>query len=68
LKRVLFSQDTDLLAIAVERLRENDSTFSGVVYAHQDEPIGRCIEDLELLFAACTPEELQGTVHFFPLR
>ncbi len=68
LKRVLFSQDTDLLALAVERQRENDFTFSGVVYAHQDEPVGRCIDDLELLLAACTIEEMQGAVCFLPLR
>lgn len=68
LRRVLFSQDTDLLAIAVERQRENNFFFAGVVYAHQDEPVGRCVDDLELLLGACTTEELQGSIRFLPLR
>jgi hypothetical protein len=68
LNRILFSQDTDLLAIAVERQRGKDVAFSGVVYAHQNEPVGRCIDDLELLLAACTFEELRGSVRFLLLR
>ena len=68
LKRVLFSQDTDLLAIAVARQRAGNAAFSGVIYAHQHEPISRCIDDIELILSACTYEELCGTIHFVPLR
>jgi len=68
LGRVLFSQDTDLLAIAVARQRAGSLDFSGVVYAHQHEPIGNCVEDLTLLLGACSYEELRGTIHYLPLR
>jgi predicted nuclease of predicted toxin-antitoxin system len=43
LGRVLFSQDIDLRAIAVARQRAGCLNFSGVVYAHQHEPIGGCV-------------------------
>ena len=68
LKRVLFSQDTDLLTIAVVRQRAGDLSFSGVIYAHQYEPIKECADDIALILAVCTYDELLGEIRFVPLR
>jgi hypothetical protein len=68
LGRVLFSQDEDLLSEAVGRQRRSES-FTGVIYAHQLEvPIGRCIEDLELIAGASEPVEFADQVRYLPLR
>ena len=67
LKRVLFTQDEDLLAEATRRQR-NQMPFAGVVYAHQlYVTVGRCIHDLELIAKAGTPEDLANRVEFLPL-
>src|SRR6266700_5461748 len=58
LGRVLFSQDEDLLAEATRRQR-GGIPFAGVVYAHQlYVPVGRCINDLELITKVGTTEDL----------
>ena len=67
LKRVLFSQDADLLRIAVTRQREGNLQKSGVIYAHQREAIGPCVQDIELILSLCTYEELCGEIHYVPL-
>lgn len=68
LGRVLFTQDTDLLAEGTRRQRAGEA-FAGVVYAHQVRvPIGRCVQDLELLAGASDPGELSGQVVYLPLR
>ena len=67
LNRVLFSQDADLLIIATARQRAGDLTFSGVIYAHQNEPIGQCVDALELMVSVYTYEELLGEIRFVPL-
>lgn len=52
LKRVLFTQDDDLLSEATKRMRDGIS-FHGVIYAHQLRiSIGTCIRDLELIVNA----------------
>jgi hypothetical protein len=67
LKRVLFTQDDDLLAIA-HRHQENDHPFAGVIYGHQLRlSIGRAIEDLTLLATCCEPAEFRNAVQFIPL-
>lgn len=67
LRRVLFSQDDDLLAEATERQRTG-RFFAGVIYAHQMRvPIGTCIRDLEIVAKAVEPEELINGVLFLPL-
>jgi len=56
LRRVLFSQDIDLLNIASRWMREG-KLFAGLVYARQRGlGIGRAIDDLELIAVAVTPE------------
>src|SRR5437588_2477273 len=59
LRRVLFSQDEDLLAEANHRQREG-FPFAGVVYAHQLQvSIGTCIHDLEIIAKVANPEANQ---------
>jgi Domain of unknown function (DUF5615) len=67
-KRVLFSQDDDLLKEAVKRQREGGH-FAGLVYAHQlNITVRRCIEDLELLAKAYEPEDMADRIVYLPLR
>ena len=67
LRRVLFSQDDDLLAEAKRRQLEG-VRFGGVVYAHQLRiTIGECVRDLELVAEATQPEELADSVLHLPL-
>ena len=68
LGRVLFTQDTDLLAEGTRRQQAGEP-FAGVVYAHQVRvTIGRCVQDLELLAGASGPGELVGQIVYLPLR
>ncbi len=65
---VLFSQDQDLLREAAQRQQSGES-FSGVVYAAQNEvSVSQCIEDLELIALAGRPEEFADQVRYLPLR
>jgi predicted nuclease of predicted toxin-antitoxin system len=67
LRRVLFSQDEDLLSEATRRQREG-ITFAGVIYSHQlGTTIGICIRDLELISKAASPEDLANRVEYLPL-
>ncbi len=67
LKRVLFSQDDDLLAEAAKRI-DNNIPFFGVIYAHQLRvSIGVCVNDLEILARAGEAEDIIGRVQFLPL-
>jgi uncharacterized protein DUF5615 len=67
LGRVLFSQDVDLLAEARRRQAEGIS-FGGVIYAQQQRvSIGRCVEDLEILLAIGTMDDLSDRVTYSPL-
>ncbi len=64
--RVLFSQDEDLLGEAAAR-RRRGVAFGGVIYAPQLAlPIGRLIEDLELLAKAGTPADFANAVQYLP--
>ena len=67
LKRVLFTQDYDLLSEAVRCQREN-APFNGVIYAHQLQiSIGACVRELELIAKAGEPEDLVNQIQFLPL-
>ncbi len=67
MRRVLFSQDEDLLAEATLRQRHG-RFFAGIVYAHQlDITIGQCVADLEMLAQCGTPEDFANRVEFLPL-
>lgn len=67
LQRLMFSQDTDLLAEAQLR-QEQGIEFPGVVYAHQrNVSIGQCVRDLELIGWAGNPEDFKNRVQHLPL-
>lgn len=64
--RILYSQDDDLLVEANYRL-QNEIEFSGVIYSHQlSSPIGRCVEDLEIITKTLAPEEVANRIEFIP--
>ncbi|HEY7329258.1 MAG TPA: DUF5615 family PIN-like protein [Gemmataceae bacterium] len=64
---VLFTQDADLLAEAARRQAAGEA-FAGVVYARQQVvPIGRCIQDLELMAKVLDPVEMMNRVVYLPL-
>jgi hypothetical protein len=65
--RALFTHDDDLLVEATRRQRAR-IPFVGVIYAHPLRvPIGRCIQDLELIAKAGEPEDVVDHVQFLPL-
>ncbi len=67
LKRVLFTQDDDLLEEAAKRIQE-DILFYGVIYGHQLRvSIGVCVNDLEMIAQVGEPEEIINRVQFLPL-
>jgi hypothetical protein len=62
----LYTQDDDLLAEARRRQTEG-IRFAGVIYSHQLRgPIGRCVEDLELIAKTFDPADLADRVEFIP--
>jgi hypothetical protein len=68
LKRLLFTQDEDLLIEATRR-QHAGQRFAGVVYAHQLRvTVGRCIADLELIAKATDPEDWRDRVEYLPLK
>jgi hypothetical protein len=67
LNRVLFSQDSDLLAEATLRQR-NGQRFGGVIYAHQlGITIGKAVHDLEVLAQAGSAGDFTNRVEYLPL-
>ena len=61
LKRVLFSQDVDLLRIA-HQWQSQGCSFTGVIFAHQQRiGIGQCSCDLALIAECCDPGELANS-------
>ncbi len=62
----LYTQDDDLLAEAHRRQIEGEA-FAGVIYSHQlRSPIGKCVDDLELIAKTFEPDDLKGRVEFIP--
>ena len=63
----VFTQDEDFLAEAARRQRAGEP-FAGVVYAEQlGVPIGRCIDDLELLAKVYDPPDMMNQVVYLPI-
>jgi predicted nuclease of predicted toxin-antitoxin system len=66
LMRPLYTQDDDLLAEARRRQIAVEA-FAGVIYSHQlRSPIGKCIDDLELIAKTFERDDLKGRVEFIP--
>ncbi len=67
LGRVLFTRDKDFLIEAKRRQRVG-TAFSGIIYAHQRRvPIGKCIDDLEIVAKTGETRDLNNSVLFLPL-
>jgi len=65
--RVVFTHDTDYLAIA-HQWQAIGQEFAGVVFVHQEAlPIAKMIDDLELIAKATDPEDMRNRVEFLPL-
>jgi hypothetical protein len=68
LGRVLFTQDTDLLAVA-QGCQQRGKPFAGVIYAHQVlVTIGQCVHDLELMAKVYEPDDMADRVEHLPLK
>lgn len=66
LKRPLYSQDDDLLSEAHFRINK-EVPFAGVIYSHQlHSPIGRCIDDLEIIAKASDSADTINQIVFIP--
>ena len=66
LRRILFTQDDDLL-VESDSLRQAGAGHAGIVFARQlGVSIGDCVRDLELVANASDFEELEGRVEFLP--
>jgi len=64
LNRPLYTHDDDLLIEARHRQRAGE-TFAGVIFSHQlHSPIGKCIDDLELIAKTFDPDDLKNRVEF----
>jgi len=57
--RVIFTQDDDFL-----RLHAMGSEHGGVVYAHQQTPVGDIVRGLMLICQVLDAEEMQNHVEF----
>jgi len=67
LKRILFTQDDDLLEEAAKCHRAG-KPFSGVIYAHQLRvSIGVCVQDLEIIAKGAHESEMENQVIYLPL-
>ncbi len=67
LRRVVFTQDTDFLAITTHWLRSGRE-FSGVIFAEQlGITIGDAIRDLELFVGAMDEAEMRNRVFHLPI-
>ena|ERR1043165_4294907 len=68
LRRVLFTQDDDLLREASRRQKANIE-FAGVIYVHQNNiSVGQCVDELELIATVGEPEEMSNRIEYLPLR
>jgi predicted nuclease of predicted toxin-antitoxin system len=67
LRRILLTQDQDMLAIAAQ-WQAAGREFSGVVFARQiGTSLGQLIDDLQLIAECCEAAELASRVIYAPL-
>ena len=68
LRRVLFTQDDDLLEEASGRQRAG-KRFADIIYSHQQNiTVRQTIDDLELIAKVCELGEFENRVFFLPLK
>ncbi len=58
-ERVIFTQDADFL-----RFHAQGNTHAGIVYAHQQTPIGVIVRGLILIYQVLEPQDMQNHVEF----
>ena len=66
LGRVVYTEDIDFVREGVRRQRAG-IPFAGVIYAHQDVPIGRCIDDIHIIVETGTREEVVNIINYPPI-
>jgi hypothetical protein len=67
LGRVLFTNDADFLVEAARRQSAGEA-FAGIAYARLLQvPIGKCIDDLEMIAKASDPADVANKVDYLPL-
>ena len=63
---LLFTHDDDLLAEADKRIRAG-TEFGGIVFSRfLRSPIGRCIDDLEIIAKSTEKSDLKNLIEFIP--
>jgi electron transfer flavoprotein alpha/beta subunit len=68
LRRVLVSQDDDLLLVGAQ-FQRSGTAFTGLVYAHQLQiTIGQFVEDLDLIAKATDSDDWDRKIEYLPLR
>ena len=66
LEMILYTHDDDLLIEANRRIKIGKE-FTGVVFSRfLNSPIGRCIDDLEIIAKSLDDSELKNVVEFIP--
>lgn len=63
---ILITQDKDFLIESAKRQREGRA-FAAIVFSEQTIPIGRMIDDLEIIAHCLLPEERRNRVYRLPL-
>ena len=62
----LYTHNADLL-VESHRQRQASKSFAGVIYSHQLRgPVGKCVDDLELIAKNFDPDDLKNRVEFIP--
>lgn len=66
--RILLTHDAKTMpGYVYDRVRAGQSV-PGVILIHDDTPIGRTVDELEVMIGAGTPEDFENQVKFIPLR
>ena len=58
-RRVIITHDTDFLRLAAKA-----RGHAGIVYAHQERPVGQIIRGLLLIFHTLSADDMAGAVEF----
>lgn len=65
--RVILTHDLATMVPDAGRRLARGRTIPGLVAVNDALPVGAVIDDLELLFGASTPSELENQIYFLPL-
>lgn len=65
--RIILTHDIKTMVPLAKRLLERGEPMSGVIFVPQKMPIGRAIEDLELVIACHSQAEFRDRIEYLPL-